>query len=122
MSLCDKCYAPGQCCRRMHLTGFDGLTFWKDDYPIETARHLLDSQGIPFSIHSIASSSKDENGREYIAFWYTCSLLLPNGRCGSYENRPQLCRDFEPASERLCVHYRGAEAGDPTVSIDTVAL
>lgn len=24
-----------------------------------------------------------------------CKHLLPDGRCGDYENRPQVCRDFQ---------------------------
>ncbi len=24
-----------------------------------------------------------------------CKFLLPDGKCGDYENRPQVCRDFK---------------------------
>jgi Fe-S-cluster containining protein len=57
----------------------------------------------------------EESGRTYSAYWYRCSNLLPNGRCGDYDNRPGLCRSFEPASDPLCVHWRGAESGEESV-------
>lgn len=50
-----------------------------------------------------------EDGR----WTWECTQLQPNGRCGIYENRPQLCRDFAPGEGPLCVHYvpRDEEAG-----------
>lgn len=30
-----------------------------------------------------------------------CSRQLPDGRCGDYENRPQVCRDFK--ADAFCV-------------------
>lgn len=29
-----------------------------------------------------------------------CPHLLPNNRCGVYENRPRICRDYQP--DELC--------------------
>lgn len=43
---------------------------------------------------------------------------MPDGRCGDYENRPALCRSFEPQSEALCVHFNGSEAGDASVGLE----
>lgn len=34
-------------------------------------------------------------------FW--CPELTREGRCGDYPNRPDLCRSYEPMSDRLCV-------------------
>lgn len=31
----------------------------------------------------------------------TCQKQLPDGRCGDYENRPQVCRDFK--ADDFCV-------------------
>jgi Fe-S-cluster containining protein len=100
----------------MVLTAGEGaMTFWKVS-AIDDATRELYRLGIPFSIRGIAATYLDEeSGCDYVTLWYTCQLLLPNGRCGSYENRPDLCRNFEEGSSPLCVHYRGAEAGDPTV-------
>lgn len=53
-----------------------------------------------------------DHGRPYATIDFNCPWLLPNGRCGSYENRPEICSNFEPASAYLCVHYRGAEGSE----------
>ena len=40
---------------------------------------------------------------------FSCDALQTDGRCGIYETRPKLCRDFKPGSDPLCVHYGEAE-------------
>lgn len=45
-------------------------------------------------------------------FW--CPKLDANGRCGIYDDRPAACRNYEPQTDGLCVHYWGTESGDPT--------
>ena len=115
-SLCDKCFAPGTCCKRLRLSkGGDEVTFW-DDEP-EAVQTFLDGQKAPFEVIETLGPWPDEAGRLYSAKTFGCPKLLPNGRCGDYENRPEICRIFEPASDQLCVHFRGAEAGDPTLAL-----
>lgn len=111
MSLCDKCYAPGQCCKRLRLyrEGNASLTFWLD----EPTEKQLDALGLPFKpTEQIGEWLDEESGRRYGEFLFTCPRLLPNGRCGDYENRPDLCRRFEPGADPLCVHFQGAEGVD----------
>ena len=36
-----------------------------------------------------------------------CTLLDENGRCSDYENRPAVCRNYEPASDQLCCEWKG---------------
>lgn len=48
---------------------------------------------------------------------FSCRALQPNGRCGRYETRPDLCRRFEPLQDGLCVHFGGTEAGDASVGL-----
>ena len=109
MSLCDKCYAPGACCKRMYLLNADypsGFTFW-DDVPVN---ETMKAWGLPFVGLEREPAVKDAApGRTYSRWWFSCPNLLPNGRCGDYKSRPEVCRIFEPASGPLCVHYRGAE-------------
>lgn len=121
-SLCDQCFAPGACCRRLNFYGgspaIDGgneKTYWLDE-PIEP--QLRAGMGndvyrpIPFEVFEIKERFIDEETkRPYGKITFSCRNLLPNGRCGDYENRPWLCRVFEPAGDHLCVHYKGAEAG-----------
>lgn len=109
MSLCDKCYAPGTCCKWLTLeTGDDHqLVIWDDEDP---AVVLKERHHLPFEPVKRQGQWMDEKtGKTYSSWYWRCPILLPDGRCGDYENRPDLCRRFEPASGPLCVHYQGAE-------------
>lgn len=108
-SLCDRCYAPGACCREMGLHSHD-LRIPRGDtehYMLisseRKANILMDVLNLPFRF----KENKSRGGAVFI-----CPRLQLDGRCGDYENRPDVCRIFEPASDILCVHYRGAEAGE----------
>lgn len=109
MSLCDQCYAPGNCCKRLQLIA-DGhsMTFWDETAGVDI-QQALDTRNLPFVVNEKIATWTDENGKAYSTYNYNCTKLLPNGRCGDYENRPELCRSYEPASDGLCVHYLGAE-------------
>lgn len=38
---------------------------------------------------------------------YWCPRLGVDGRCTNYENRPKLCRLYQPKSDFLCTEYDG---------------
>jgi len=38
-------------------------------------------------------------------FW--CPRLGRDGRCTDYENRPALCRSYEPGTDPLCAEWDG---------------
>ena len=70
-----------------------------------------ESRPMPFVPWQRVRTADDE-------FWrWRCTELTADGRCGIYENRPRACQVFEPASDPLCVHWRGAESGDPSVAV-----
>jgi Fe-S-cluster containining protein len=56
----------------------------------------------------------EDETRDYQDWVWTCPKLAEDGRCTIYNDRPDMCRNFEPLSDGLCVHFQGAEAGDPT--------
>lgn len=43
----------------------------------------------------------------YMDFRYSCEWLGEDGRCTHYEERPQLCRSYQPQSDALCAEYIG---------------
>lgn len=55
----------------------------------------------PTEIHGLFTD--EDSGRRYVTYAYSCPELLPNGRCGIYENRPNVCRDYKPGTDALCV-------------------
>ena len=103
-SLCDKCFAPGQCCKRIHLKrNGQSWTVWKGK-----ANSSMKKHGLPFRSLEVTGEWSDEDGTWQEHTWY-CPKLGDDGRCTIYEDRPDICRNFEPRMDQLCVHYGGAE-------------
>jgi Fe-S-cluster containining protein len=100
MSLCDTCRNPGRCCTGFHLTTrADTPNTYLDALILMATIDHADGTwlrgralGLPF-MPLVKRSG---------AWLYWCPLLK-DGRCSDYENRPQLCRTFEPGSDTLCV-------------------
>lgn len=118
MSLCDRCFAPGQCCRDLVLLREDGhtITTWVGGDPVaELADRIGEHWFVPASVQgewTVPEDAEEDAGRTYRAHRWACRALGPDGRCTVYESRPALCRAFEPGSGPLCVHYQGAEGGE----------
>lgn len=63
--------------------------------------------------HEGVEAYKDDSGW-YLLYTGTCQFLQPDGLCGIYETRPQICRDYEndwceydePASKHFIYHFR----------------
>jgi len=120
MSLCDTCRDPGVCCRGMSLN----IVYPPEMTRKEVAEHThagtnpyseKKSEPLP-SFNPIRPSgryiSRGQRKPDSVRWLYSCTNLdEETGRCNDYENRPKLCRDFEPASNPLCVHYDGPWAG-----------
>lgn len=77
--LCDHCVA--KCCRYFAL-------------PIDTPEEEKDYQYIRwYLLHDRASVFVDD-GTWYLLVHTTCKHLQPDHRCGIYETRPQICREY----------------------------
>lgn len=109
MSLCDRCYAPGACCKGFTLfrENRDEVTLWLDE-PFDDQ---MSTHGVPFAARAVGEPILDETGRPFTRVKFDCRRLS-NGRCADYESRPEVCRNFEAGSGSLCVHFDGAESGD----------
>lgn len=118
MSLCDTCAEPGRCCKSLQLGGRDpkvGISTWAG--PGEAEKQMA-AFGLPF----VAIEGRTEGpwtvehpdspncGRAYVQHVWSCPRLLPSGRCGAYEDRPTICRDFKAGSDPLCVYYEPVAA------------
>ena len=78
--LCEYCTA--KCCKYFAL-------------PIETPTEPKDFDFIRwYLLHDRASVFIEEEDW-YILVHTTCKHLLPDNRCGIYETRPQICRDYK---------------------------
>jgi Fe-S-cluster containining protein len=81
-------------------------TFWIDNWQ-QDAQKWVDERGLDFKATSINQKfHDDETGKVYVSVHYDCPNLTPDGRCGIYETRPNLCRIFVPGTDPLCVFGR----------------
>lgn len=101
-SLCDRCSKPGRCCSDFLLSlqipaGDD----WKD-----RAKTLVEGYGIKHFI-PIEAVRGPWTPDDRVQFRCNCSLIGADGRCMDYENRPAVCRVFEPGTDALCVEFIG---------------
>ena len=109
LTLENKCgFCPGaRCCR--YITQKIETPRAKDDFD-----HLLWQVS-----HDQVEIYKDADGW-YLMFLSPCVKLLPDGRCGIYETRPQICRNYSndyceydsPAEEGFSLHFRCFEELD----------
>lgn len=107
MSACDTCPKPGSCCNDFQLHGKTTTTVfpendWEGRASIWLKRHELPF--LPLRIDRDATFT-DPVPDGHVAIRYMCPKLSPEGRCGDYENRPPLCRDYQPGQDRLCAVY-----------------
>jgi Fe-S-cluster containining protein len=54
-----------------------------------------------------------DKDQEYYEMSGSCGYLDENGRCSSYEDRPTICREFEPG-ESACMNFRHKAGIEPT--------
>ncbi len=113
MSTCDTCRQPGACCTDIFISRdtWPG-TVWADGWK-EQAQSFLDGAlpGHPFVPHRLAIAEGEMRDpaatAPYGTVFWSCRNLLPSGRCGDYENRPQLCRNYQPGQDAMCVEFKG---------------
>jgi Fe-S-cluster containining protein len=81
--LCDYCTA--KCCRYFAL-------------PIETPTDLKDYEYIRWYLLHDRASVFTEDDTWYLLVHTVCKHLGPDNRCGIYNTRPQICREYSTAN------------------------
>jgi hypothetical protein len=105
---CETCPKPGTCCTGFPLPGSETGKMTKLEAMVWAASHLYTlpdmyrtSVGLPFVPMKRIPVNWGNRGEE--AWLWSCVDLLPNGRCGNYENRPYgPCVLYKPGTDRLC--------------------
>jgi Fe-S-cluster containining protein len=87
--LCEHCTAV--CCRYIAL-------------PIDTPRQRSDFDDIRWYLLHEGVSIFVEEGDWYISFVSNCRHLQPDSRCGIYETRPRICREYSTSG---CDYHSG---------------
>lgn len=88
--LCEHCTAA--CCRYIAL-------------PLDKPRTPRDYDDIRWYLMHQNILVFVEDGDWYIQFQTRCKNLAPDNRCGIYETRPEICREYEPGE---CDYAGGA--------------
>lgn len=102
---CNKCAAPGMCCKAFTL----GLPVPLGSLPADvlTIMNVASAQPLPFlPLRRDGIGINENEGTEQWLFH--CPKLGDNGRCTIYETRPDTCRVFKAGEDPLCVHWYGA--------------
>lgn len=107
MSPCDTCSRPGACFRGFVLS----LNFHEEDWQ-GAARSRLDGYGLTYfrideaikTEHTLANS---------VGIRCSCDRLGEDGRCTDYDNRPMVCRTYDPLYDGLCAEFVGPSPNRP---------
>ena len=108
------CPLMGSCCKSMVLT------MGGKNYPTATnirdARQQLQEYGMPFDLIGF-TRSWNEHDRDYRYSWRVgCVMVLPDGLCGIYDSRPNVCKIFKAGSDALCIlHPEASQAREENV-------
>ena len=95
MSACDFCFAPGRCCSGIKLNSGS----WPGAH-VDTVLLMYVYLAASWrNTGPLMPLYRKPNG----AWLFWCPTLTREGRCGDYEHRPDLCRNYEPMSDGLCV-------------------
>jgi len=78
-SLCDHCTA--KCCKYFAL-------------PMDRPKTRKDYDYIRWFLLHERASAFIEDGTWYLLVHTRCKHLLPDNRCGIYETRPEICREY----------------------------
>jgi Fe-S-cluster containining protein len=107
MSACDTCPNPGHCCHNLKLFAGGRAPRFTPDAWKEEAEQFAKGRALPFYPVSTfpfkTSTGSVDPDVSTVGVMWDCYNLTAEGRCGDYENRPQLCRDYAPKEDELCI-------------------
>lgn len=98
----DRCSACAFCCTYIAV-------------PIDepTCRETI-SNIIWYLYHANLRVYEDEEGDWFLQVWTACEALRPDGLCGVYEARPDICEDFTADDCEVTTEDVGEEVGFDT--------
>lgn len=119
-SACDTCRDPGYCCRNFTI----GTVFPAKMHRDEVDKHIAegtcpwtgepDGEKTPF-MHPMRITSRyiyrGQRKPHGVKWGFECDRLGKDGRCMQYEDRPPMCRNYEPKEDLLCIEFDGSYKG-----------
>lgn len=98
MASCDTCRKPGHCCSGFTLNFYFNRETWQEE-----ATEILKKNNLEFIVPVRIAQGWLEQGRTGVVF--DCTRLGADGRCTDYENRPELCKIYQPGQDGLCIEH-----------------
>ncbi len=102
--LCDRCADPGACCRNFWLSCEPpGTTKLEALAWIASSRPGPSELGLPF-----LPVERDSSTEDCPVLWHwswSCPIVMEDGRCGDYDHRPFLCREYAAGSSKICAMF-----------------
>lgn len=106
MSICESCRIKGNCCKGFMLN----FIINKSENWEEELNSWLKVNETEFLIPRRAPYNDTE---KTLGFRFDCSLLGEDGLCKDYENRPDMCKLYQPQEDALCCEYVHSLRGIP---------
>ena len=97
-SPCSICPKPGTCCQRLQLN-----TQFPEQLSRAQVADLVEEEGLPFLPLYSLDEAFEGDPSDTRRWTFSCLNLGPSGLCTAYEDRPNLCRTYQPADNGLCV-------------------
>lgn len=74
---------------------------------------VLKHEPLPFEPLRPYYWNSKRGGRSPVScqWMFSCPMLRADGRCGVYEQRPDVCRKYEPGTDRMCAEFEGSWKG-----------
>jgi Fe-S-cluster containining protein len=117
-NLCKLCIDPGHCCRAFSTGRLFPIGMTREQVKEHYANgtdpwERWTTEKMPFIPlrTNIYYTSNGKHKPETVTWWVTCPLLDCQGLCSDYENRPKICRVYEPGCDPMCAMFSGEWGG-----------
>jgi Fe-S-cluster containining protein len=77
-------------------------------------REFIDARGLDITFFGDLIKGAVDMGNGKVRIYHRCRMLLDDGRCGIYETRPQICRDFDCSRRGDCPCRGSGKPWQPT--------
>ena len=115
------CPDLGHCCKRFVLNP-TSLPPFNERRSIKGIWRKLRQFKLPFKPLELSGINGSGGKTGKMDWWFTCPILGKDGKCGDYENRPQVCKSFVPGGgDALCLIKPEGEEVKEAVSKELIS-
>ena len=105
-------FALPMCCQDLDI---DPILLFFPEKMDEDGREFVEAHGLDGATWRQLRKGAMDMGNGKVKLKHRCQQLLDNGRCGIYETRPKMCRDFECRTRSDCACHGSGKPWQPIV-------